>query len=237
MLLDEKDEHIIVKCKGYLNFFGLRTIKLQVYLDAHALVIPKLKVLNKFKKKESKGQNILLIGIDSISRLNLIRSMPETFKYLTDNGWYDMKGFNKIGDNTFPNLNAILNGRNLSLMEKECNWKKVGELEKCRFLWDDFNEANYATAYAEDATGIQTFNYYKTGFVRQPTDHYLRPFTLAAEEHLLSVFTKEWLIKCLGYRYYADFIYQYARDFTKVYRNNSFFGFFWSNSFSHDDLE
>lgn len=213
-------------------------MKFEVYSDAHASVIPKLKVLQKFKKSKSKkSQSVLLIGIDSISRLNFIRSMPETYKFVTENRWYDMKAFNKIGDNTYPNLNALLNGRNLSTMEKDCNWQKTGELEKCRFLWNDFNDANYATAYAEDAVKIQTFNYYKTGFIHSPTDHYLRPFTLAAEEYVKPTFSKPWLIKCLGHRHYADYIYQYARDFANVYKNNSFFGLFWTNSFSHDELK
>lgn len=206
-------------------------------MNAHALVIPKNRVLVKQKRKTSeKGPNVLLIGIDSISRLNFIRSMPETFKFVSK-GWYDMKAFNKIGDNTFPNLFALLTGRNMSKMEEDCNWKKTGELEKCRFLWNEFSDAGYVTAYAEDTASIQTFNHYKTGFVRQPTDHYLRPFTLAAEKNVRAVFTRPWLIKCLGYSHYADYIYQYARDFANTYQNESFFGLFWTNSFSHDDLK
>lgn len=99
------------------------------------------------------------------------------------------------------------------------------------------NSIIYSIYYhAEDTSSIQTFNYYKTGFVHQPTDHYLRPFTLAAEKHIRAVFSSR-LVKCLGYHYYADFIYQYARDFANAYKNESFFGLFWTNSFSHDDLK
>lgn len=238
MLSLHEDEFIAVKCYGFLDVFALRRMKTTIYHDAHAVVIPSTKVLNKIKKTKSrKAPSVLLIGIDSISRLNLIRSMPETYKFVSNNGWYDMKAFNKIGDNTYPNLNALLNGRNLSTMEQDCDWKKLGELEKCRFLWNDFNAANYVTAYAEDCMNIQTFNYYKTGFIHPPTDHYMRPFTLAAEKYVQPTFSKPWLIKCLGHRHYADYIYQYARDFANVYKNNSFFGLFWTNSFSHDELK
>jgi hypothetical protein len=174
--------------------------------------------------------NVLLIGIDSISRLNLIRSMPNTFRYLSDNNWYDMKVFNKMGDNTFPNLMAVLTGLNKSAVEDKCNPKHVGEFEKCKFLWNDFSDANYVTAYAEDSMSLTTFNYYKTGFINQPTDFYFRPFGLAAENFLKKTY------ECLGYEYYADFIYRYAVDFTNKYLNDSFFGLFWTNSFSHDYL-
>lgn len=144
-----EDEFILVTCKGFIDIFAIRRLQKEIYVNAHALVIPKNRVLVKQKRKTSlKGPNVLLIGIDSISRLNFIRSMPETFEFVSKGGWYDMKAFNKIGDNTFPNLNALLNGRNLSKMEEDCNWKKEGELEKCRFLWNEFNDAGYATAYA-----------------------------------------------------------------------------------------
>jgi hypothetical protein len=196
------------------------------------LIIPKIK-----QKSSRNNPNVLLIGIDSISRLNFIRAMPETYKFVTQMpGWYDMKAFNKIGDNTFPNLNAVLNGRSLENLQESCNYKEVGELEKCRFLWNDFKDAGYVTAYGEDAVEIQTFNYYKTGFIHQPTDHYLRPFTIAAEENLKVFRSRPWLIKCVGFQHYADYIYQYGVDFARAYQNQSHFGLFWTNSFSHDDL-
>lgn len=220
-----------------MDWFALRTLKKEFYRNAHAIVIPSNRVLSKIKNKSThSGPNVLLIGIDSISRLNFIRSMPETFKFVSNGDWFDMKAYNKIGDNTFPNLNALLNGRSLTQMEEDCNWNKVGELEKCRFLWNEFNDAGYITAYAEDTAEIQTFNYFKTGFVHQPTDYYLRPFTIAAEKHIRAVFSKPWLVKCLGFQHYADYIYQYASDFANAYQNDSFFGLFWTNSFSHDDL-
>lgn len=37
-----------------------------------------------------------MIGIDSISRLNLIRSMPHTAQTLYNTGWFELKGYNKV---------------------------------------------------------------------------------------------------------------------------------------------
>lgn len=233
MLNNLLDEFIIVECTGSLEFLAFKGLHKQIYVNAHPLVISKSHLLRKRRKKTLKGPNVLLIGIDSMSRLNFIRSMPETYKFVSKD-WYDMKSFNKIGANTLPNLGALLTGRNLSNMEEECNFKEVGGLEKCRFLWNEFSDAGYVTAYAEDTAYIQTFNYKSMGFVHQPTDHYLRPFALAAEKHCR--FTKKDHM-CLGYQHYADYIYQYALDFVNVYRKESFFGLFWTNSFSHGYLK
>ena len=37
-----------------------------------------------------------MMGIDSVSRLNLIRAMPNTAQHLYDSGWFELKGYNKV---------------------------------------------------------------------------------------------------------------------------------------------
>jgi hypothetical protein len=83
---------------------------------------------------------------------------------------------------------------------------------------------------------LTTFNFYKTGFLKQPTTHYFRPFALAAESNLKIQKKRRFLTYCLGHQHYVDYIYKYALDFGSVYKNHSHFGLFWSNSFSHEDL-
>lgn len=136
---------------------------------------------------------------------------------------------------TFPNLMGILSGQNETLINEVCNWRQVGELEKCTMVWKDYNAAGYATAYAEDEASMHTFNYFGTGFVDPPTDYYFRYFALAAEKHV-KVQKRNGLTACVGPRHYADHIYQYGLDFASKYKNNPSFGLFWTNSFSHDDL-
>lgn len=140
-----------------------------------------------------------------------------------------------MGDNTFPNLMAILTGFNSTKSYGQCMPTKVGKLDVCPMLWYTFREQGYATAYAEDEMSINTFNYHKTGFIKPPVDHYFRPFGIAAEKYLHK---KELngLDVCLGYQTYADFIYQYAIDFATQYKGNPYFGLFWTSSFSHNDL-
>lgn len=84
----------------------------------------------------------------------------------------------QIDDNTFPNLMAILVGYNSTLAYNVCQPTLPGKLESCPFIWKDFRDAGYVTAYGEDEADISTFNYHKTGFIVPPTDFYLRPYML-----------------------------------------------------------
>lgn len=92
---------------------------------------------------------------------------------------------------------AILTGKNNSQSYEECDPKRVGALNKCPFIWQNFQELGYATAYAEDEASISSFNYHKYGFLTPPVDHYLRPFTIAAEKYL-HVSKESGLKICLG---------------------------------------
>lgn len=49
-----------------------------------------------FSKKDAPKVGIIMFGIDSLSRMNFRRTMPKTFKYLVDKGWYELKGYNKV---------------------------------------------------------------------------------------------------------------------------------------------
>jgi hypothetical protein len=232
--LDKSDEFIIVICSAIGRIFGSKII----YRSAYALINEKESVNRKLKRnsKSTKSKlSVYMMGIDSISRLNLIRALPQTYEHLESNEWFELRGYNKIGDNTFPNLMAILNGQNDSIIFQNCNPKKAGGLQKCEFMWNLYDEAGYVTSYAEDESEISTFNYFKYGFANPPTDYYFRPLGIAAEENLEMV-EQHGLKICLGQRNYADYIYDYGISFSTKFERSPKFGFFWTNSFSHQDL-
>jgi len=55
--------------------------------------------------------NILIIGLDAQSHMNFIRQMPKTYEFLTDTlSGIELLGYNKVGDNTFPNIIPLLTG-------------------------------------------------------------------------------------------------------------------------------
>lgn len=47
-------------------------------------------------KAARRKPSVIMFGIDSLSRINLRRTMPKVYKYLTRKGWYEMQGYNKV---------------------------------------------------------------------------------------------------------------------------------------------
>ncbi|KOC62590.1 hypothetical protein WH47_04251 [Habropoda laboriosa] len=182
----------------------------------------------------SRKLSVLLLGIDSVSRLNFMRSAPNTEKYLRETGWVRLNGYNKMGDNTFPNLMAILTGQNQAQAYSICKPTVPHFLDRCPFIWRNFRQAGYATAYGEDETSLNTFNYLKVGFVEPPTDYYLRPYMLACEK-LLKVKKRFGLKYCTGPESSFDRILDYAVEFSRAFLGQPYFGFFWTISVSHEN--
>ncbi len=106
--------------------------------------------------------SVLIIGIDSISRLHMKRQLPETQKFLDANDFVEMKGYTKIGENTFPNIMGAIGG--MSPGKYSCWPAQLAKLDDCPLIWKNFSENGYLTAFLEDAPGIAIFNYEKTGF-------------------------------------------------------------------------
>lgn len=50
---------------------------------------------------------------------------------------------------------ALLTGYNDSLTDKICNAKK-GHLNNCTFIWDQYKDSGYVTAYAEDEQSMSS---------------------------------------------------------------------------------
>lgn len=128
-----------------------------------------------FHYSSTKKYSVLLFGIDSISRLNLIRTMSKSKRFVDEQGWIPLEGYNKIADNTFPNLMAVLTGWTLEQISKRCFKKADNKLDDCPYIWKNFSQKGYLTAYTEDEPFIGTFNYHKYGFLNSPTDYYSRP--------------------------------------------------------------
>ncbi|XP_030372259.1 uncharacterized protein LOC115622456 isoform X2 [Scaptodrosophila lebanonensis] len=225
--LPNTTDSIIVKCFSGAN---------EIYINAHAMVPERSDVrerLQNWTKKEA--PSVLMIGIDSISRVNLIRAMPKTAQYLYDNSWFELAGYNKIEDNTFPNIMALATGYNLSEAISKCRPDQEGGLDKCEFIWQLYRDHGYVTAYGEDAVVINTFNYLKKGFKDPPVDYYMRPYLFAAEK-LLSMTVVSGLPHCLGYKHAAEHVYDYALEFARRFKDDTYFGFFWTNTHSHSDI-
>lgn len=143
-----------------------------------------LQTVTSKRKRPRHKFSILLFGIDSISRLNFIRTLPKTREFVEKRGWIELEGYNKIADNTFPNLMALLSGMHVEQLANICYNSWTDEVDDCPFIWKSFAKENFLTAYIEDSASMGTFNYAKYGFLNSPTDYYSRPLMTAASKLL-----------------------------------------------------
>lgn len=161
-----------MECQGK-NGSGL------VYQDYFAFVPRKLhveercrkqlqleKLLNKKKADQpsEKKLSVLIVGIDSVSRLNFHRLMPRTLGKLRELGALELYGYNKVADNTYPNIVPVLSGYSVTEFEKLCWTNHERPFDKCPFIWNKFSAKGYRTFFAEDACWMSIFNYLKPGF-------------------------------------------------------------------------
>ncbi|XP_063226168.1 uncharacterized protein LOC134532993 isoform X2 [Bacillus rossius redtenbacheri] len=237
-ILHPEVEFILVKCHSEQAIASGKNKRKEVYSNMHAVVPIKEEVKWKLETNKSSKHprrlSVLLLGLDSISRLNMIRKMPKTVSYLTQTGWVELKGYNKVGDNTLPNLMALLTGYNMKEIKRSCWPSMDAKFDDCPFIWKNFSKQGYITIFTEDEPTISTFNYHKTGFVNPPTDYYLRPYLLAAEQHLTTKM-KDSMAVCLGPVSTADHILHYVYNFLSTFKDALYFGLMWLNNFSHNN--
>uniref|UniRef100_A0A2A4JGG1 Sulfatase N-terminal domain-containing protein n=1 Tax=Heliothis virescens TaxID=7102 RepID=A0A2A4JGG1_HELVI len=179
--------------------------------------------------------NVIVLGIDAVSRLNFYRTMPKTVSFMKDYGAIDFLGYNKVGDNTFPNLIPLLLGNRESELKHKCLPNSKATFDNCPFVWEWFKQAGFYTAFAEDSSSLGMFNYVKSGFSRTPTDYY--PHTFMTEAEANAGYNKDFnSFLCMNDYYFYQVLLDYIVNLTNTLKNNKLFGFFWEITMSHDYL-
>uniref|UniRef100_A0A1I8ND19 Uncharacterized protein n=1 Tax=Musca domestica TaxID=7370 RepID=A0A1I8ND19_MUSDO len=223
-------DYALIECNGTMETPTF-------YQDGMSFIQQRDEINERFENKSNNNLRqfgILLFGIDTMSQFNIRRIMTATFAYINNHQWFEMSGYNKIDDNTFPNIMAIFTGMNLETAQERCHYDEEGGLDNCTTLFNWFKEQDFATAYSEDACWMSTFDYLKPGFMEPPTDYYQRPLLLAIEEKLQAQ-ELSGLKYCIGPRRYGEYVYDFGVEFAERYLGKSIFGLFWTNSFSHND--
>lgn len=223
------DEFVAIEC-----FYGERTVSKQYYIFAPMKEIILYDRALQISEKKS-AYNVIILGIDNVSRMNFHRTMPRTLNYLLDNGAIELKGYNKVGDNSYPNLVALLLGHNEVEVKKTCHPYQHVSFDECPFLWHWYKEAGYYTAFGEDIASLGTFNYLTDGFARTPTDYYMHPFMVEAQKKVGSVKQLNSEL-CMGDRYFYKVLLNYVEDLTETLNHSKMFAFFWEITMSHDYL-
>nr|XP_021186005.2 uncharacterized protein LOC110373149 [Helicoverpa armigera] len=193
--------------------------------NRHETVTP-----NRFRSEE---YNILLLGIESMSRLNFHRTMPHTSEFLKQKGVIELLGYNKVGDNSYPNLFPVLTGLSFDYVKQSCVHGSVMNNDHCKFIWDKFKDKGYNTALGSDSTAGLLGNY-EYSLPSIPTDFYLQPFIFETRK----LFTNQNYSyhSCKGSKYFYRLLLDYIYSLTQNLKSNKLFGMFWEESISHENV-
>ncbi|GBL97170.1 hypothetical protein AVEN_144611-1 [Araneus ventricosus] len=209
------------KTTNFEQFFPLIRLKKEIEEERNARTPPKPQL------------NVILAGIDSVSKLNFLRHFRRTLSYLNEEmSPFEMNGYTKVGDNTFPNLVPLLTGHFVEYYWNE-SLKNTMYFDDIDLIWKDYAKRGYRTFFAEDHPMAGTFNYLKRGFYDPPTDYYFRPMALIIEASTLKQESKEY---CLNSQLETDIIYDYLRDFVKAMEHRPYFAFAMVSILTHDIL-
>ncbi|XP_043197394.1 uncharacterized protein LOC122367925 isoform X2 [Amphibalanus amphitrite] len=222
--VEVNDEFIQVKCFCKGNDTA-------IYEDFRAFIVPKPAgpFASEASKNKAEKLNVYMVGLDSVSRLQFKRFMPEIETLLAnDFDAVSMDGLTKVGVNTFPNMLAFLAGMELN----EVKFLRDRSFDELPLIWKYFHRLGYVTMFNEDTPVEATFNYLKLGFFLTPTDFYMRPFYRAIEESRL-VRSQQTL--CINQREQLDLQLQWLQDFmtSETMSSSPQFALLFSSTLSH----
>ncbi|XP_050394938.1 uncharacterized protein LOC126812528, partial [Patella vulgata] len=229
------------------------------YTNRHMGVAYNPKILSSLKQPKQQHEridlNVFIFGLDSVSRMTSIRKLPKFRDYfLNILKGIELENYNIVGDATLTALAPMLTGLLLGeLGEVRKGFKGATTFDEKPLIWKDFKRAGYVTLWADDVPGLGCFQSKFTGFQSPPTDHYLRPFYVAADFELeygvmpllrsylhsfLSLFMKDPPINrpfCYGSKPKHIYFMEYLKDMFKVYGSKRKFMFGFHSEISHDN--
>ncbi|XP_069128838.1 uncharacterized protein [Argopecten irradians] len=192
--------------------------------------------------------NVIMFGVDSLSRTGALRKIPKTMKYIENYlGGITFKGYTKVGGNTFPNVVPLLTGKRATKEDLGEAWGQF-YYDGYPLIMYNFSRAGYVTYFAEDWPYFSTFNYLSNGFKVQPTHHYLRPMYLAMKQlapvstslEQVNLFLEDKSIKvlpsslCYQHKMKHVIFLENLKRFMHVYKSKLKFSFSWMSELSHD---
>ncbi|CAC5420467.1 unnamed protein product [Mytilus coruscus] len=172
--------------------------------------------------------NVLLIMLESTSRINSVRYLRKTRKYLLETlDATELLGYNKVALNTRPNMAALLTG---DFLENLSCFKNKEGVDQCPFIWKEFSKLGYTTHYGQDA--YSTF-YSKdmSGFKYQPTDYYDQPFHDANEQG-----KPQFLHLCFNGKSSSEYVNERMFNLVSNLKDNPFFSLSMHIRMTHNSL-
>ncbi|CAK9294244.1 unnamed protein product [Gordionus sp. m RMFG-2023] len=190
---------------------------------------------NKYDKSATPKFNVLLVGIDSTSNKNFERGLVKTYKYLSGirgKKLFTYKGYVKIGENTYPNLNALLTGK--------YTWEFPNDersyLDNISLIWYEYEKHGYSSIYLEDEPFMSTLNYIKYGFYKSPAHFYFRPFTLELRDTMSKLSSEDYC--CVYGKNEVEMLLDYSKELIKEMErsNQPYFNLNFLTRYTHPQL-
>ncbi|KAH7972718.1 uncharacterized protein LOC119375019 [Rhipicephalus sanguineus] len=177
----------------------------------------------------SPGQlNVLILGIDSTSRINFNRRMARTRRFLVqERGAYEFLMYNKVGPNSFPNLVPLLTGMSSADMTRLFRGIHYDTLPA---VWKVYKSLGYATLFLEEMPTWGIFTG-ALGFKEAPTDYYAHPMMLLMDVNSSDPFT------CMGGRPKTKEVLDYVARVLELHAERRLFAFAWLAYISHESIE
>ncbi|KAH8026525.1 hypothetical protein HPB51_021137 [Rhipicephalus microplus] len=226
-----KEEFVLVECA--------RKKSPEIPFHRQFLLNPLLKKnvekrCRRVRRRTPHNLSVIMLGLDSVSYLNFDRHLPETAKFVREKlSAFELHGYNKVGENTYPNGVACLAG----LKEFEADQaNEFGFYDKLssRLVFHQYSLRGYRTMMFEEWVHLSLFTWLsRNGFRRQQTDYYPRHAVTLMEE--LGKPADDGL-SCLGSTTETQQLLDYLANFVKVMSKRPFFAFAWFVDLTHESL-
>ncbi|OWF36485.1 hypothetical protein KP79_PYT17807 [Mizuhopecten yessoensis] len=180
---------------------------------------------NGSKLKANRPMNVVMIALESASRLSFIRHMNFTESYLRNElDAVELLGYNKAALNTFPNVLMMLLGITWGEMNDPMEY-----YDGYPFIWKDFMKNGYVSLTGRDSYNFSVFHHLSKGFKWKPFDYYMRTYILGLET------TNYRDSLCSGNDLVFQSLLDQLTEFVTVYNDVPHFTFTFISNPSHDD--
>lgn len=188
--LSPSHNSVLVSCRRPRGWVGQLVLHLQAgalgsllrwlpQAGLYSNILPYLapRPANSSTRGERTKYSVVVLVIDSLSQMNLVRSLPRTKAALEALGGLVFAGHHKVGHNSWPNVMALLGGEErpvwpLDLARESCYYV---EEEHRPLLLQEFGGHGWTSLYLED---FQLYGNFaregKMGFRTPPAHHYYR---------------------------------------------------------------
>ncbi|XP_064454848.1 uncharacterized protein LOC135366125 [Ornithodoros turicata] len=222
-------EYIKVECRCrngkvfYTDFFLLPMMKKEVQSERHFTSAASDDTTDKL--------SVVVLGLDSVSRLNFKRYMKRTRNYIERFRPFEMLGMTKVGDNTFPNQIPLLTGKKEREVNELC---ATSFLDDEDLVWKKYSRKGYHTLFLEEMPWIGLFSHYCRGFRDPPVDYYPRPLILAVSRSALKVYSGK--LPCFGARDQTSVHLNYTASVLSLLKDELHFSYTWIIDVAHEDV-